>query len=146
MSDRRDPGPPLIAEEEFCACQPPSTMEYVKGSSAALLALVAGAVVWLGLVLLLQRISGLAAVLIALGTGWLVHRAAGRHRSAGLGIVAGAASVLASLLGFALLWLPYFDRWNLPRQLDWYQLSMIGLGALVAYGLAGPRDRRSKTQ
>lgn len=145
MSNRRDPGPPLVAEEEFCASQPPGASEYIKASGAALAALLGGAVIWVGLVLLVQQVSGFTALLVALGTGWLVHRAAGRHRSVGLGIIAAVSSVLAVLLGFALLWLPLFDRMKLPRQLDWYQVSMLVLGAVAAYHLAGPRDRRSKS-
>lgn len=146
MSDRSNPGPPLVAEEEFCACQPPSAAEYLKASVTAVAVLLAGAGLWLGTVLLFQRISGMASVLIALGAGWAVHRAAGRHRSLLMGILAAAGGVLAPLLGFAMLWMPLFRDWKLPRQLDWYQLAMIGLGALVAFGVAGPRERRSKFQ
>ncbi|MFZ5816132.1 MAG: hypothetical protein ACOY93_12605 [Bacillota bacterium] len=145
MTDRPNPGPPLTVEKEFCACEAPSAVEYLKAGAACLIAGLAGAVAWLGLVLLLQRISGIAAVLIALGAGWAVHRAAGRHRSLALGLLAAASSLLASLGGFGLLWLPAFARLPLPRQLDWYQLSMIGLGALVAFSLAGPRGRSGKS-
>lgn len=145
MSDRPNPGPPLIAQDEFCACQPPTAKEYLKASAAALLIIVAGAGAWLGLVLLLQRISSLAGVLIALAAGWVIHRAAGRHRSLALGILAAACSVLAPLLGFTLLWLPIFSRLKLPRQLHWYHLIMLALGALAAYGVAGPRDHRTKS-
>lgn len=144
MSDQSNPGPPLVAEDEFCACQPPSTAEYLKASAAAVAVLLVGAGLWLGVVLLFQRISGMSSVLIALGAGWVVHRAAGRHRSVVMGILAAASGVLAPLLGFVMLWMPFFSNWKLPRQLDWYQLAMIGLGALVAFGVAGPRERRSK--
>jgi hypothetical protein len=143
MSDRSNPGPPLVAGEEYCACQAPSAMEYLRACAATLLVLVAGAGAWLGHVLLLQTISGITAVLIAVGAGWLVHRAAGRHRSLGMGILAAAGSVLACLGGFALLWLPAFSRLTFPRHLGWYHLSMMALGALVAFGMAGPRERRS---
>ena len=146
MSDRPNPGPPLVAEDEFCACQPPTTKEYLKASGASLLVILAGAGAWLGLVLLLQRIPGLAGVLSGPVAGWAVHRAAGRHRSLGLGILAAASSVLVSVVGFALLWLPIFARLKLPRQLGWYDLIMIALGALAAYSLAGPREQGSKLQ
>lgn len=145
MSNPRNPGPPLIAEEEFCPCEPPGTAAYVWASGAALVALLGGAAAWLGLVLLLRTISGFTALLIAVGTGWLVHRAAGRHRSRALGIMAAAASLLAVLAGFAMLWLPLFAPMELPRQLDWYQIGMLVLGALVAYHWAGPRETRSKS-
>lgn len=146
MSDRPNPGPPLIVQDEFCACQPPTAKEYLKASGAALLIILAGAGAWLGLVLLLQRISSLAGVLIALSAGWAIHRAAGRHRSLALGLLAAASSVLAPLAGFALLWLPGFSRLKVPRQLDWYHLIMLALSALAAYSMTGPRDRRGKFQ
>ncbi|MFZ5825242.1 MAG: hypothetical protein ACOY94_13080 [Bacillota bacterium] len=146
MSDRPNPGPPLVAEDEFCACQPPTAKEYLKASGASLLVILAGASAWLGLVLLLQRIPGLAGVLTGPVAGWAIHRAAGRHRSLALGILAAASSVLVSVVGFALLWLPLFSRLKLPRQLGWYDLVMITLGALAAYSLAGPRDRGRKLQ
>lgn len=140
MSDPRSPGPPLVVEKEFCASEPPTTAENLRAGGAALVALVAGAVLWLGLVLLLQKISSLTPLLIAVGAGQLVHRAAGRHRSVALGILAAASSLLAVLGGFALLWLPFFERLKFPRQLDWYQIAIMVLGALVAYHLAGPRQ------
>lgn len=145
MSDRRNPGPPLTAEEEFCACQPPTTGEYVRAFGAAFLLLIAGAGLWLGLVLLFQRISAASAVPIAAGVGWAIHRAAGRHRSLALGILAAVSAILATLAGFALLWLPAFARLPLARQLDWYHLAMLGLGALFAFSLAGPRERGAKS-
>lgn len=140
MSDPRNPGPPLVSEKEFCACEPPTAAENLRATAAALVALLVGAALWLGLVLLLQKISSVTALLIAVGAGRLVHHAAGRHRSVALGILAGASSLLAVLCGFALLWLPLFDSLKLPRQLDWYQIAMMVLGALAAYHLAGPRQ------
>lgn len=145
MSDRSNPGPPLIAQEEFCACQPPTIREYLRAAAASALIVLAGAGVWIGLVLLLHRISGVTGLLIAVCAGWLIHRAAGRHRSLSLGILAATSSVLACLVGFALLWLPIFSRLILPRQLAWYHLIMFAMGALVAYGMAGPRDRHFRS-
>ncbi len=146
MSDQRNPGPPLLPEDEFCACQAPSTREYVRAAATGLGSLLAGAGAWLLVTLLMQRVSGAAFVLIGWGIGWAVHRAAGRHRSPALGFVAAGSSLFASLLGFALLWLPAMGRVPLSRRLTWYELVMIALGALVAYGQAAPRKRSGGLQ
>jgi|GEM_PF-2584875 len=141
MRDRSNPGPPLTPAEEYCACQPPSTGEYLKALAASLLFSLAAAGAWLLVTLVMQQISGLTSVLIGLAAGWTVHRAAGRHSSTALGVVAATASILASLVGFALLWLPALARVPLTRRLTWYELLLIGLGALVAYRQAAPRGR-----
>lgn len=141
-----DPGPPPRAEEEFCACQPPSTAEYIRASAAASAWIVLGGGLWLGLTLLLQQTSALTSMLIALSPGWIIHWAAGRHRSLALGILAAVAGAGACLAGFGLLWLPALGRLPIPRQLDWYHLSLLGLGLLAGFGKVAPKNRNSRIQ
>lgn len=141
VSNHFDPGPPLKPEDEFCACQPPSGTEYVKASGAGLLVTLAGGAAWFGVVLVTGRLWGFTTILVGLAAGWLINRAAGSHRSLGLGIISGAATVLATLCGYGLLWLPTLADRPVDRQFSWYDLLMVGLGAFMAYRLAGPTPK-----
>lgn len=139
MSNHFRPGPPLRPEDEFCACEPPTSFEYVKAAGTAFLILLLGSAGWFGVVLATQRLWGFTTVLIGLFAGWAIHRAAGSHRSLWLGIIGGVTTMLATAAGYGLLWLPMLADAPIDRQFSWYDLIMIGLGAFVAYRLAGPK-------
>lgn len=139
MSRPLDPGPPLTPGEEFCESDPPSSGEYLRAAGAAVAVVALGAGAWVGIGLLTHRQWGFAAVFLGVAAGWLVHRAAGRHRSKSLGAIAAAAALLAAAAGYGLLWLPQLAPIAVDRQLSWYLLLMAGVGGFVAYRLAGPR-------
>lgn len=134
-----DPGPPLTPDPEFCESDPPSTLQWFKAAGAAGLILLGGAAAWAGVVVATQHLWGFTTVFIGVAAGWAVNRASGMHRSIALGAVAGAVTVLASLAGYGLLWLPFLGSLVRDRQLRWYDLIIAALGAFVAYLLAGPR-------
>lgn len=140
-----DPGPPLKAGTEYCPCEPPSPAAYAKALGAALLAILAGSAGWLVIGIVTGRLYSVTAVLIGLLAGWLVHIAAGRLRSIGLGIIAAAASILASGTGYALLWLPFLGKLPIDRQVSWYHLLMVAIGGAVAYSMAGQRTKSRET-
>jgi hypothetical protein len=137
MGHSPNPGPPLTPAPEFCPCEPPSGLDLLKAAGVALLVTVLGAAGWFGIVVLTGRFRSLTTVLIGLAAGWLIHRAAGRHRSRTLGFMGAGATVLAAAGGYALLWVPFLHH-GAGRALTLYDLFMTGLSALVAYRLAGP--------
>ena len=139
MNRPLDPGPPLTPAEEFCESDAPSSGEYVRAIGAALAVLAVGAGAWVGIGLLTHRQWGFTAVFLGVAAGWLVHRAAGRHRSRAIGVVAAVSAVLAAATGYGLLWLPQLAPIAVDRHLSWYHLLMAGVGGFVAYRLAGPR-------
>ncbi|HWI60852.1 MAG TPA: hypothetical protein VNT75_03340 [Symbiobacteriaceae bacterium] len=145
MSNHFTPGPPLKPEDEFCACEPPSGGEYAKAVGAAFLIVLLGGGGWFGVVLATHRLWGFTTVLVGLAAGWAVNRAAGSHRSPSLGIIGGVATVLATFCGYLLLWLPMLGEAPLDRELSWYDLIMIGLGAFVAYRLSGPKPKSNNS-
>ena len=136
-----DPGPPLTPEPEFCECEPPSGLEYAKAVGMAGAAVLLGGLGWFGVVLATQRLWGFTTVVIGVVAGWAINRAAGRHRSIGLGIIGGVATVFAAITGYSLLWLPFVSGIGVDRQLSWYDMVMGGLGSFVAYRLAGPKAK-----
>lgn len=139
MGKPLDPGPPLTPGDEFCESQPPTGLEYLKAAGAAGLVVVAGGALSFGITLVTGRQWAFAGVVLGIAAGWLVHRAAGRHRSRGVGLLAGASAFLAAAVGYALLWVPFLNHNGANRQLSWYHLFMTAVGAFVAYQLAGPR-------
>lgn len=141
MSNHFDPGPPLKPEDEFCACQPPSGAEYAKAAGAALLTVLIGGAGWFGVVLATHRLWGFTTVLVGLAAGWAVNKAAGSHRSLSLGLIGGVATVLATVCGYVLLYLPSLAERPVDRQFSWYDLIMVGLGVFMAYRLAGPKPK-----
>lgn len=143
MGNHLQPGPPLIPGEEFCACETPSHVEYLKAVGSALLVMLLGAGGWSGMTVATGRIWSFTTVLLGMAAGWAVHRAAGRHRSRALGIIAGAAAILAVIVGYALLWAPFVRLPSAGWPLGWYDLFMAGLGAFIAFRLAGPKPKSS---
>jgi hypothetical protein len=134
-----DPGPPLTPGNEFCESEPPNGFEYLKAAGAAGLVVAAGGALWFASALLTGKQWAFTGVVLGVAGGWVVHRAAGRHRSRAVGLMAGASTVLAVALGYGLLWLPFLNHNSANRQFSWYHLFMLGVGAFVAYQLAGPR-------
>jgi MFS family permease len=141
MGKPLDPGPPLTAAEEFCACEAPSTREYVRAVGAAFLVFLAGGLGWLGLAMVLQRLLVIPDVVIGVTAGWVVHQAGGRHRSRALGLLAAAAAMLAPAAGYSALWMPFVRQPSAGWRLNGWDFLMAGVGAFVAYLLAGPRDQ-----
>ncbi len=138
MGNRLDPGPPLTAGEEYCATESPSGTEYAKASLVALLLAATGAGVCFGVALATHRLWGVMVVVVGVMIGLAVHHAAGRHRSGALGGIAAGATMIASLAGYSLLWLPFVSP-TVDRSLSWVHLVMIGLGLFIAFLMAGPR-------
>lgn len=136
-----NPGPPLLAEDEFCPCQPPGAAQYLKAAAAAVAAALAGGPLWVAASLSTRELRGFPLILIGLGAGWLIHMAAGRLRSVWLGALAVVATLGAAATGYALLWLPLLDPRLIDRNLSWYHLAMAGLAAFVAYRMSGPAAR-----
>lgn len=141
MSRRLNPGPPLTAEEEFCEHAPPTGGETFKAMGTALLITLGGALGWFLVVLATRRLWGFSTVLIGVAAGWTMHQAAGRHRSRTLGILAAVTTVLAPIIGYGMLWLPFVSPDLADRHFSWYDLAMLALGAFVAYRLAGPKAK-----
>lgn len=143
MDTRRpNPGPPLAPADEFCACQAPSSKEYLKAGGVALLVICFGAGAIIGAALLSGQTWSVLTALVGAGVGWSVNRAAGRHRSVWLGVIAAAATGLAAGVGYlALRWTDSPIIWGLP----WTHLLMVSAGALVAYRLAGPNAAAKQT-
>lgn len=137
-----NPGPPLTPADEFCACQPPSGKEYLQAGGVALLVICFGAGVIIGAALLSGQTWSVLTALVGAGIGWAVNRAAGRHRSVWLGVIAAAGTGLAAGAGYlALSLIGNPITWGLP----WTHLLMISAGALVAYRLAGPNAESKQT-
>lgn len=141
MGKPLDPGPPLTPADEFCACEPPSTMEYVKAAAIATLAVIGGAGGWFAVALVARRLLAFPSVLIGAVAGWAIHQVAGRHRSVALGAMAAAATVFAATFGYSLLWMPFVHQPAGSWGLSGYDFLMAGVGGFVAYRLAGPRGR-----
>jgi hypothetical protein len=131
-----NPGPPLAPEEEFCACQLPSGLEYLKASGVTLLLLLVGAGAVFGTALLSGRTWSFLNPLLGLVLGLAVNWAAGHHRSVWLGLIAAGGTGLATGVGYLALlgWQHGPISWGLP----WSHVVMIAVGGLVAYRLAGP--------
>jgi hypothetical protein len=140
MHKRLDPGPPLVPEDEFCACQPPGPAQYLWAIGASFLVALGGAIGWLTITVATQRMWTVTLVLIGLCAGWAVNKAAGRLRSVGLGVIAVVAAVIGGLGGYALLWLPFIDSRAIDRQLDWEHLLILALAGFIAYRMSGPKS------
>lgn len=137
-----NPGPPLSPSDEFCACQAPSSKEYLKAGGVALLLIGFGAGVIIGAALLSGQTWSFLTALVGAGIGWAVNRAAGRHRSVWLGVIAAAGTGLAAGVGYLALSLSSSQIiWGLP----WTHPLMVSAGALVAYRLAGPNAGSKQT-
>jgi hypothetical protein len=133
-----NPGPPLKPEDEFCACEPPSAAEYVKAAGITMLTVLLGGPAWAAAVVVTHRLWAITTVMVGLAAGWTVNKVAGGHRSLTLGIMSAAATALAWGIGNLLLFIPAFSGAR-NRSLSWYDLLMLGLGAFMAYRLAGPK-------
>lgn len=138
MTRPLDPGPPLTAGDEPCLDAPPTGGEYARAAVIAALASLVGAGGWFLTALVTHRLWGVVSVVIGVVVGMAVHQAAGRHRALALGAIAAAATLAASGVGYALLWLPIVPP-AVNRQFTWYQLAVIAIGALISFLLAGPR-------
>lgn len=138
MGKPLDPGPPLTAGEEFCPDEPPSAHEYWRASFAAMALGTVLAGGWFVVAVATQRLWGVIVVLIGIALGLTVHRAAGRHRSYVMGAIAAGATLLAGILGYILLWMPFVSA-SVDRRIEWYHPLMLVLALFVAYRLAGPR-------
>jgi hypothetical protein len=130
-----NPGPPLAPVDEFCACQAPSGMEYLRAGGTALLVVLLGAGAIAGAALLSGQTWSVLTALVGLGLGLAVHRAAGLHRSVWLGVIAAAGTGLATGVGYLSLTL---SGSRISWGVAWTHLLMVAVGALVAYRLAGP--------
>lgn len=140
MHKRLDPGPALVPEDEFCACQPPGPAEYLWAIGASFLVALGGAIGWLTITIATQRMWTLSLVLLGFCAGWAVNKAAGRLRSVALGVIAVIATALAGLGGYALLWLPFIDATAIDKQLNWEHLLILALTGFVAYRMSGPKS------
>lgn len=139
MNKPLDPGPPLTPEEEYCAHDPPTGAETAKAIGVAALSVLAGGISWFVIALATQRLWSFVTVGIGVLTGLAMYRAAGRHRSQALGIIAGVATTLASGVGYALLWLPFVRDLPVDKQLSWGHLIMLCVGIFAAYRITGPQ-------
>lgn len=139
MGNSLNPGPPLTAAPEFCACEPPTTWENVKAAGAALLIACLGAGAQLLVAVTTGRLWVVTTVVVGGVAGWLVNRAAGRHRSVLVGAFAAGGTLLGAAAGYGLLWLPALGVTNLARTAPWYYLALAVLGGFVAYRLASPK-------
>jgi hypothetical protein len=139
-----NPGPPLKPDPEFCDCEPPSGGEYARAAGLAFVVMLGGALGSLAVAVVTHRLWNYTTVLVGVAAGWAVNRAAGGHRSATLGIMAGTATLLAAGLGYSLLWLPFVSGVPINRNLALWDLLISGLGAFVAYRLAGPKPSTKK--
>lgn len=137
-----NPGPPLTPTDEFCACQAPSGREYLQAGGVAFVLICFGAGLIIGTALLSGQTWSVLTALVGAGTGWAVNRAAGRHRSVWLGVIAAVGTGLAAGVGYLALGLignPI--TWGLP----WAHPLMVAAGALVAYRLAGPNAESKRS-
>jgi hypothetical protein len=128
----------LTPGDEFCKCEPPTGWENIKAVAAALGTAAVGAAAQFGVTLATGRVWDISTIAIGGLVGWLVHQAAGRHRSVLIGAVAAGATALACGAGYGLLWLPSLHRAAVAQAVGWFYLPMVALGGFVAYRLAGP--------
>lgn len=138
MPRNEDPGPPLLAEEEFCPYAAPTRGEILRAILVGALMVLTGSVAQLAAALITQRVWGLVTVGVGIITGFAVHEAAGRHRSVLVGAVAAGSTLGASLIGYGFYWIPLLPR-TVDRTVTLYHLIMLGLGLFIAYLLSGPR-------
>lgn len=138
MGKPLDPGPPLTAADEFCACEAPGTGAYVKAAGTAVVISMIGAGAWGGLAVTFGKVLAVPTVLIALAAGWSVQAAAGRHRSIALGIIAAVATLAAAAAGYLLLQLPAVHPPAGGWHLNLYDFIMAGVATFLAFRVAGP--------
>jgi hypothetical protein len=137
-----NPGPPLTPADEFCACQTPSGLEYLRAGGVALLVICFGAGVLIGAALLSGQTWSVLTTILGAGLGWSVNRAAGRHRSVWLGVIAAASTLVATGIGYlSLRYTGSPITWGVP----WAHLLMVAIGAGLAYRLAGPSAASRRT-
>lgn len=142
MNVPQNPGPPLTAGDEYCACAPPTAAEYAKAAGIAFLIAIGGVAACLGLALLTARLWSVTSVVVGVCAGLAIYRAAGRHRSVGLGIMAACTTILTAVTGYALLWLPVFNRTAVNRELTWYHIAIVAAASIMAYGFTGGKEKR----
>lgn len=139
MPKSLNPGPPLTPEPEFCESDPPDGLAYAKAIGVAFLMLIGGGVAWFSVAVITQRLWAVTTVVLGIVAGWAINRTTAGRRSLSLGVMAGAATVLAAAVGYIMLWLPLTGTAKIDKSLSWYDLVMGGLGAFVAYRFAGPK-------
>lgn len=138
MSGPVNPGPPLLIEPEYCACDLPTRSEYIRAGFSAILAVALGAVALIVSTLATYRLWGVVIVIGGIVNGFLVYWAAGRHRSLATGLMAVGATLLGPLIGYVLLWLPTVSP-EVDRALTWSHLVLTVVGCFVAYLLSGQK-------
>lgn len=146
MGKPLDPGPPLQAPEEYCEADPPNLGDYLKATGITLLVTAGMAVGWFAFAMATRKVWSVVDVVAGLAVGLAVNSAASRHRSSWLGAMAGTGAVLATAIGYSLLWLPFVDPAAVDRQFSWYHLFAVALAAFIAYRLAGPKTQPNSEQ
>lgn len=144
--DRPTPGPPLLAESEYCATAAPTVAEYARASALGLLASLGGGGIWYGTVLVTGRLWGILAVGMGLLCGLAVHYGATRHRSVALGVMAAGYSAVGLGLGYLLLFYPHLLAGLIEThppmgRLRWFDLLFASAALFLAYRTAGPVRR-----
>lgn len=139
MGDRPlNPGPPLVADPEYCASEPPSDLDFVRALLIGGLGSLVATAGYFAVVVISGQLWSVIPVIAGAGLGLLVNRAANGHRSLSLGLIAAGLTLLASLLGYGLLWLPMVADY-IPRSIAWYHPVTLAIGIFLAYRSAGPK-------
>ena len=146
MHNSETPGPPLLAEPEFCATAAPSPGQYLQATLLGAGTSVGSGLLWFFIVLVTGRFWGILAIAVGLACGLGVHRGASRHRSILLGVLAGAYTAFGLGLGYFLLFHPeLFSGWlsvkPTPSPVRWFDLLFAGASILLAYRMAGPQRK-----
>jgi hypothetical protein len=143
---RETPGPPLLAEPEYCATAAPTASEYLRAAGAGFLAAVTGGLLLFLAAVATNRLWGILAVAIGLACGLAVHRGASRLRSVGLGVLAAICTAAGLGFGYLLLFHPQLltlltGAWPVTGALRWFDLLFNGAALFIAYRTAGPVRR-----
>lgn len=144
---RRDtPGPPLLAEPEFCSTAAPSPGGYARASLFGLLASLGGGMLWFMVMHATGRLWGIMGVGLGVGCGLAVHQGAYRLRSKWTGVIGVVCTALGLSLRYYLLVRPdTLSRWVSSRpelsHLPWLDLLFTILALGASYRTAGPIRR-----
>ncbi|MGE5672858.1 MAG: hypothetical protein ACM3XM_03100 [Mycobacterium leprae] len=140
MSKPLNPGPPLVAGDEFCPDAPPTIAGYIKASLAALLVVAAGAAASLALALYTGHFYAAVVAVTGLFAGWFIRLAADCRRSLVLGIMAASTTLCSLVGGYGLLLLPLVNAGATTiTSAPWSYLLSTAAGLFLAYRIAGPR-------
>lgn len=141
---RRDtPGPPLMAEPEYCATAAPSLGGYARGILFGLLTGTGGGAIWFVLVDKTRPQWGLVALGLGLACGHAVHHGAHRLRSKGTGVIASVCTLLGLLFGYYLAFKAGAPSPEAPPILRASLDLLFILAALIAaYRSAGPKREK----